>query len=422
MSFRVPRGTQDLLPGEVEIWQFVEEKARDWCRRYHIAEVRTPIFEQTDLFQRGVGETTDIVSKEMYTFTDRGGRSLTLRPEGTAPVVRAFVEHKAYGWPQPVKWFYIGPMFRYERPQAGRMRQFHQFGVEMFGVTDPGADAELIALGADFYDSLGLTGVQIELNSVGCPDCRPAYLEQLVAYFTPQQEALCKDCQSRLTRNPLRILDCKNKGCQELIAEAPQTVDHLCETCDAHFDAVKKQLDRLGVTYTLNWRLVRGLDYYTQTAFEYVLDGRGGQAGSIGGGGRYNGLVAEMGGGDVPGVGFATGLERTVLALKEQEVLLPIDRQLDCFLVTLGGQAKREAVSLLRSLRQAGLSADRDLLDRKMKGQMKAADRSQARFVAILGEEELAQKRIVVKEMASGHQEEVDLEHFISYIRQGLKR
>ncbi len=417
MTFRVPRGTQDFLPGEVEIWQFIEEKARELCRRYNIAEIRTPIFEQTDLFQRGVGEATDIVMKEMYTFTDRGGRSLTLRPEGTAPVVRAFVEHKVYGGPQPTKWFYIGPMFRYERPQAGRMRQFHQFGAEVFGTTDPGADAELIALGTDFYDSLGIKGVRVELNSVGCPTCRPTYLEKLVAYFKPRQDELCSDCQSRITRNPLRILDCKNERCQALIADAPQTLDHLCDTCDTHFQEVKEQLKLLEVDYVLNWRLVRGLDYYTQTAFEYVLEGIGGQAGSIGGGGRYNGLVAEMGGSDVPGVGFAAGLERTVLAIKEQGGSLPLNKGLDCFIVTLGASAKQRAVPLLRELRKAGLSADRDLLDRKMKGQMKAADRAEARFVAILGEEELAQNKIIVKEMASGQQEAVDLEHLVSYLR-----
>lgn len=422
MNFRVPRGTTDLLPGEVEKWKYLEDKARDLCRRYHFLEVRTPIFEQTELFQRGVGETTDIVEKEMYTFTDRAGRSLTLRPEGTAPVVRAFVEHKVYAQPQPTKWFYIGPMFRYERPQTGRMRQFNQFGVEVFGARDPGLDAEIIALGRDYFEEIGLSGVTAEINSVGCPNCRPVHREQLVAYLTPLRDKLCKDCQSRLDRNPLRVLDCKNETCREITEKAPEITEFLCDDCGPHFKTVQETLDLLQVEYRVNPRLVRGLDYYTQTSFEYVLEGRGAQAGTLGGGGRYNGLVEEIGGGDVPGIGFALGLDRIMVALKESGVQLPVSRRLDCYVVCLGEAAKRRSITLLAELRRAGCSADRDVLDRKMKGQMKAADRERARYVIILGEEELGRGAAVVKEMSTGRQEEVRFDRLVDYIRAGSKR
>ncbi|MDA8353034.1 MAG: histidine--tRNA ligase, partial [Firmicutes bacterium] len=330
MKFRIPRGTQDLLPGEVEKWQYVEEKAKELCRRYHFSEVRTPVFEQTSLFQRGVGETTDIVEKEMYTFEDRGGRSLTLRPEGTASVVRSFVENKLYADTPPTKLYYIGPMFRYERPQAGRQRQFHQFGVEVFGTEEPDVDAEIIDLGYRFYRATGLADVKVELNSVGCPRCRPVHREALVEYLTPHKEELCKDCQSRLERNPMRILDCKNESCHRITEGAPKVIDFLCDHCGPHFDSVKEALELLEVPFHVNTRLVRGLDYYTQTAFEFVLEGKGG--GSLGGGGRYNGLVEEVGGPETPGIGFAVGLERVLMALEQQEVELPLQTGVDCFL------------------------------------------------------------------------------------------
>ncbi|SDC61414.1 histidyl-tRNA synthetase [Melghirimyces thermohalophilus] len=415
MKFRIPRGTQDLLPGEVEKWQYVEEKAKELCRRYHFSEVRTPVFEQTSLFQRGVGETTDIVEKEMYTFEDRGGRSLTLRPEGTASVVRSFVENKLYADTPPTKLYYIGPMFRYERPQAGRQRQFHQFGVEVFGTEEPDVDAEIIDLGYRFYRATGLADVKVELNSVGCPRCRPVHREALVEYLTPHKEELCKDCQSRLERNPMRILDCKNESCHRITEGAPKVIDFLCDHCGPHFDSVKEALELLEVPFHVNTRLVRGLDYYTQTAFEFVLEGKGG--GSLGGGGRYNGLVEEVGGPETPGIGFAVGLERVLMALEQQEVELPLQTGVDCFLVTLGAEAKKHGVTLLKQLREAGLSAERDYLDRKMKGQMKAADRARAAYVAILGENELAENRVKVKNLATGDQETIQLDKLVDYIR-----
>jgi len=415
VKFRIPRGTQDLLPGEVEKWQYVEEKAKELCRRYHFSEVRTPVFEQTSLFQRGVGETTDIVEKEMYTFEDRGGRSLTLRPEGTASVVRSFVENKLYADTPPTKLYYIGPMFRYERPQAGRQRQFHQFGVEVFGTEEPDVDAEIIDLGYRFYRATGLADVKVELNSVGCPRCRPVHREALVEYLTPHKEELCKDCQSRLERNPMRILDCKNESCHRITEGAPKVIDFLCDHCGPHFDSVKEALELLEVPFHVNTRLVRGLDYYTQTAFEFVLEGKGG--GSLGGGGRYNGLVEEVGGPETPGIGFAVGLERVLMALEQQEVELPLQTGVDCFLVTLGAKAKKHGVTLLKQLREAGLSAERDYLDRKMKGQMKAADRARAAYVAILGENELAENRVKVKNLATGDQETIQLDKLVDYIR-----
>ncbi|MCS1350249.1 histidine--tRNA ligase [Mechercharimyces sp. CAU 1602] len=420
MQFKVPRGTQDILPGEVEMWQWIEDNIRKICRQYHYAEIRTPMFESTELFKRGVGETTDIVEKEMYTFEDRGGRSLTLRPEGTAPVVRSFVEHKTYGEPQPTKLYYVGPMYRYERPQAGRQRQFHQFGVELFGTYEPESDAEVITLGMDWFAAVGLEGVTVEINSVGCTTCRPVHRANLVDYFTPYQEQLCGDCQSRLTRNPLRILDCKKESCQAIIKDAPSIVEAWCEECTTHFSQVKKELELVNVPYRHNDRLVRGLDYYTRTAFEYMLENRqgGGQASTIGGGGRYNGMVKEMGGPEMSGIGFGIGMERVLLALKTSEKEFPQMTTLDAYVVALGEQAQEETTRILHELRKAGLAVERDLLNRKLKGQMKAADRAGARYVVIIGDEEIKNQRVRIKELASGEQSEVGLEELTHILKE----
>jgi histidyl-tRNA synthetase len=418
VKFQVPRGTYDILPGESEKWQWIEAKARELCRLYGYQEIRTPIFEHTELFQRGVGETTDIVEKEMYTFVDRKERSLTLRPEGTAGVVRAFVEHKVYGQPQPTKWYYMGPMFRYERPQAGRSRQFHQFGVEVFGGTDPALDAEVIALAMHYYTELGLKNVRAEINSVGDAESRPVYRQKLIEYFEPYKDELAPEARERLYKNPLRILDSKDPRTKEIAAGAPSILDHLSEEARRHFEAVKAYLDKLGVPYVVNDRLVRGLDYYTNTAFEFMVESAGAQAGSIGGGGRYNGLVQEIGGPEMPGVGFGIGLERVLLALEEQQVEMPVSSGLDCYLITLGEEAKTVGVKILQDLRMAGLSADRDYLDRKMKAQLKAADKAGARFVAILGDEELARGEINVKKLATGEQVTLPLTGLVSYLKQ----
>lgn len=414
MSFKKSPGTQDILPGSVEKWQFVEQKAREICSRYNFREIRTPIFESTELFQRGVGETTDIVEKEMYTFIDRGERSLTLRPEGTAGVVRSFVENKLFGEPDLTKLYYMGPMFRYERPQAGRYRQFHQFGVEAIGAADPALDAEVIALGYTFYTEVGLRGVGVEINSVGTPAVRAAFREKLLAYLEPKREILCKDCQSRIDRNPLRVLDCKVD--QKHFTDAPSILDSLDEECQNHFDKVKQLLTDMEIPYEINHRLVRGLDYYTHTAFEFKAEGIG-AIDTVGGGGRYNGLVADVGGPDHPGVGFGLGLERTVLLLEHQETSIPNLNELDVYLIALGDEADRQVTKLVYQLRKAGVKAERDYQGRKMKAQMKSADRLQARYTAILGDDELANGEITLKEMATGQQRQVsfsELSHVIT--------
>lgn len=413
MSFKKAPGTQDILPGMVEKWQFVESKAREICRRYNFREVRTPIFEFTELFQRGVGETTDIVEKEMYTFTDRGDRSLTLRPEGTAGVVRSYVENKLYGEPDVSKLYYIGPMFRYERAQAGRYRQFHQFGIEAIGATDPAIDAEVIALGYTFYTEVGLKGVRVEINSVGTPSVRAAFREKLLAFLEPKREILCKDCQSRMDRNPLRVLDCKTD--QHHFTDAPSILDSLDEECQVHFDKVKQHLTDMEIPFEINHRLVRGLDYYTHTAFEYKAEGIG-AIDTVGGGGRYNGLVSEVGGPDQPGVGLGLGLERTVLLLEHQQTETPNLNEIDVYLIAMGEEADREVTKLVYQLRKEGIRAERDYQGRKMKAQMKSADRLQARFTAILGEDELASGEITLKEMASGEQQRIPLTSLSSLV------
>jgi histidyl-tRNA synthetase len=404
MTINRPRGTNDILPGDVEKWQFIEKVARDVCRRFNVSEIRTPIFEHTDLFKRGVGETTDIVEKEMYTFEDRGERSLTLRPEGTASAMRAFVESKLYAQPQPTKLFYIGPMFRYERPQSGRYRQFHQFGVEVVGVNEPSVDAEIIALGMTFFRELGLQDISLEINSVGSPASRTTYRDVLREHLAPVKEQLCKDCASRYDRNPMRILDCKNETCKTLTVDAPEMINHLTEEDATHFQAVCGYLDSFGIPYVVNPRMVRGLDYYTQTAFEFIESGS-----TLSGGGRYNGLVQEVGGPEMPGIGFAVGIERVLIALQNQKVELPIDKGIDVFLVALGDAAQKKTVELLQELRVAGLVADKDYLGKSMKAQMKAADRQNARHVVILGDDELAQGVANVKDMATGEQTSVAL-------------
>jgi histidyl-tRNA synthetase len=417
MSMQKPRGTQDILPGVSEKWQFIEDKARDLCRRFNYKEIRTPIFEHTELYIRGVGETTDIVEKEMYTFLDKGERSLSLRPEGTAGVVRAYVENKLYGETEISKLYYIGPMFRYERPMAGRYRQLHQFGIEAFGAVDPSIDAEVIALGYSFYKEVGLNQVGVEINSVGNPACRDVYKSKLVEFFTPLKDQLCKDCQSRLERNPMRILDCKIDV--KLVADAPTILEYLDDECRIHFEKLQGYLTEMNIPYTVNPRLVRGLDYYTHTAFEYKAEGIG-AIDTIGGGGRYNGLVGSIGGNDQPGVGLGLGLERTLLILQAQGVEVPAAQPLDVYLVALGEEAEKTAVRLLYQLRQNGLLAEKDYAGRKMKAQLKSADRLNARYVAILGEDELAKGVISVKNMKDGSQVLINLIQFVTRMKEEL--
>ncbi len=411
-----PRGTNDILPGEVEKWQYVEKLTREVCRKYGYGELRTPIFEHTELFSRGVGEATDIVEKEMYTFTDRGERSLTLRPENTAATVRAYLENKLQALPQPVKLYYMGPMFRYDRPQAGRFRQFHQFGVEAFGSHNPSMDAEVIAMAMDIYQRIGLRDLELHINSVGCPQCRPGLRQRLQEHFRPQLEKLCPNCQGRFERNPLRILDCKNETCQDIGRQAPTTLDVLCDECNTHFNLVKNYLDAVGVRYIINNRLVRGLDYYTHTAFEIMAQDIGAQS-SIGGGGRYNGLMEACGGPATPGIGFALGLERILLTAERQGITFPVSRGPAAFVATVGTEVEKQAFSLLQSLRQQGIAAEKDYLARSLKAQMKYAGKLGARWVVILGEEELSRGVAVVRDMQAGEQQEVKLAELVNYIR-----
>lgn len=411
-----PRGTNDILPGQVDKWQYIESAIRQICREYGYAEIRTPIFEHTELFRRGVGETTDVVEKEMYTFWDKGETSITLRPEGTAATVRAFVENGLLGQSLPLKLYYLGPMFRYDRPQAGRYRQFHQFGVEVLGTRDPLVDAEVIAMAMDLYERLGLRHLDLQINSVGCPTCRQEHREALRSFLSPRVHELCDNCRQRLERNPMRILDCKGEKCQTVTVGAPATLHYLCKDCTEHFQMVRTALDDLGIHYWLNERLVRGLDYYTQTAFEITVAGIGAQS-SIGGGGRYDGLVEEIGGPSTPGVGYALGLERVLLALEQQGVQLPGHQELDVFLVTLGEEARRPAFVLLHRLRSMGLSVNMDYLGRSLKAQMKQAGKAGARLVIIVGGEELERRGVSVRDMGESKQKEIPLSELEDFLR-----
>ena len=418
MNFKVPKGTQDILPGQSEKWQKVEQTIRELCHVYRYKEIRTPMFESTELFQRGVGDTTDIVQKEMYTFTDKGNRSLTLRPEGTASAVRAYVEHKMFGNPdQPVKLYYTGPMFRYERQQAGRYRQFVQFGVEAIGSADPAIDAEVMALAMDVYTSLGLKDLKLVINSLGDKETRDAHRTALINHFTPVVGELCSDCQSRLEKNPLRILDCKVDAKHEAMATAPALTNYLTDFSSDYFSKVKGYLDVLGISYEVDPNLVRGLDYYNHTAFEIMITGDGfGSITTLCGGGRYNGLVEDIGGPESPGIGFAMSIERLLLALEAKGIELETEDTLDLYVVTMGDAAKLKAVELVSSFRAKGISAEIDYADRKMKAQMKAADRANAKFVIVLGETELEEQVVNVKTMETGDQAKVEFGHLVQYI------
>lgn len=422
MSMNAPRGTQDILPGTSEKWQYVEEQLADLCRRYHYKEIRTPIFEHTELFQRGVGDSTDIVQKEMYTFEDRGGRSITLRPEGTASVVRSFVQNKVYGLPnQPTKYFYMGPMFRYERPQQGRMRQFVQFGIEALGSDDPAIDAEVLSLALNSYKELGLKSLKLVVNSLGDKESREAHRAALVRHFDPHREELCADCQVRLDQNPLRVLDCKKDREHPAMETAPSILEYLNDYSKGYFEQVKQYLDVMDIDYVVDPNLVRGLDYYNHTAFEIMSEAEGfGAITTLSGGGRYTGLVQEVGGPETSGIGFAMSIERLLMALEAESVELPTDEGLDVFFVSLGDEANRAAVKLTDELRRAGIQVDKDYLGKKMKAQFKAADRLGSKYVLVLGDQELENGVINVKNMTSGEQQEVPLGEIIDHMKKEL--
>ncbi|MEI3596592.1 MULTISPECIES: histidine--tRNA ligase [unclassified Oceanobacillus] len=415
MSMNAPRGTVDILPKDVKAWQYVEEQIKEICKRYHYKEIRTPVFEHTEVFQRGVGDTTDIVQKEMYTFEDRGGRSLTLRPEGTAGVARAYVQNKLYGdVNQPVKLYYFAEMFRYERPQKGRMRQLNQFGIEALGSADPAIDAEVIDLAMTVYQSLGLTSLKLVINSLGDKESREKHRQALIDHFTPHKEELCADCQVRLEQNPLRVLDCKKDRDHPAMGTAPSILDFLNEESKTYFEEVKGYLDAMRIDYVIDPTLVRGLDYYNHTAFEIMSDAKGfGAITTLAGGGRYNGMIEEFGGPTTPAIGFGMGLERLLMALEAEGVEIPDTDKLDCYVVAVGKEAEQAAVRLVHDLRANGVQVDKDYQMRKMKGQLKAADRYEAKYVLILGEEEVSNNTVTVKEMATGEQQVLPMENIV---------
>lgn len=416
MLTNAPRGTKDILPDTVGDWNYVEGEIRELCRRFGYSEIRTPIFEHTELFQRGIGEGTDVVDKEMYTFTDRGERSITLRPENTASAVRAYLQNKLYAQSNLVKLFYIGSMFRYDRPQAGRMREFHQFGVEALGEANPAVDAEVILLAMNLLEGLGLKDLELSINSVGCPKCRSKYRTMLQDFFRDKLEDLCDDCRSRFERSPLRILDCKKDSDKPYMADAPKITDCLCEECAEHFAKLKELLTSAGISFTHDPRLVRGLDYYTKTAFEIKYPPLGAQS-AVAGGGRYDGLIEEMGGNPTPAVGFATGLERLLLALESQNLLPEKNRSVDAYVVALGEAAQAEGFKLLNSLRQQGLSAAMDFAGRSMKAQMKQANKLGAKYSVILGEDEIAEGVVMLRSMEDSSQAKVPMNQVAEKIK-----
>lgn len=416
MLTNAPRGTKDILPDTVGDWNYVEGEIRELCRRFGYSEIRTPIFEHTELFQRGIGEGTDVVDKEMYTFTDRGERSITLRPENTASAVRAYLQNKLYAQSNLVKLFYIGSMFRYDRPQAGRMREFHQFGVEALGEANPAVDAEVILLAMNLLEGLGLKDLELSINSVGCPKCRSKYRTMLQDFFRDKLEDLCEDCRSRFERSPLRILDCKKDSDKPYMADAPKITDCLCEECADHFAKLKDLLTSAGISFTHDPRLVRGLDYYTKTAFEIKYPPLGAQS-AVAGGGRYDGLIEEMGGNPTPAVGFATGLERLLLALESQNLLPEKNRSVDAYVVALGEAAQAEGFKLLNSLRQQGLSAAMDFAGRSMKAQMKQANKLGAKYSVILGEDEIAEGVVMLRSMEDSSQAKVPMNQVAEKIK-----
>ncbi len=406
------KGTLDLLPKESCKTQYIEAAVREIAENYGFLEMRTPVFEHTELFQRSVGETTDVVQKEMYTFEDKGGRSITLRPEGTAGAARAFLEHGLFNDALPQKIYYLTSCYRYEKPQAGRLREFHQFGVESFGAGTPAADAEIISLAHAVFRYLGVQNLTLEINSIGCPECRKKFQEALKAYFESYREQLCDTCKSRLERNPMRILDCKSPVCSEIAAGAPKILDYLCDDCRAHFDAVQKYLQAMDIAFTVNPTIVRGLDYYTRTVFEFVSSEIGAQ-GTVCGGGRYDGLLEELGGKPMPACGFGMGIERLLLLMEAQGVPFPEPKKCDVYLVSMGEEAGLKAAALAEQLREEGLSAQFDTVGRGLKAQMKYADKIGAAYTVVLGDAELESRRVNLKNMRDGTQTELDLDDFV---------
>jgi histidyl-tRNA synthetase len=415
MIVSIPKGTKDILPSEVHRWQWLEDAFRDCCARYGFSEIRTPIFEHTELFKRGVGDTTDIVQKEMYTF-ELAGRSLTLKPEGTSPVVRAFIENKLYAEQMPAKYYYNIPCFRYEKMQKGRQRQFHQFGIEIFGTENMLADAEVIALAMDYLSGLGIDDLSLRINSIGCPNCRAKYKDALQNFLRPELELLCDTCKDRFDRNPMRILDCKSPSCKEITKNAPRMMDYICEDCRSAFEELKENLTALSIPYKIDTDIVRGLDYYTKTAFEIVSDKIGAQS-TVCGGGRYDHLIEEIGGPPTPGVGFGMGIERLLLVLDAAGISISKPETCDVFIAVLGRAPMAQALKTAQSLRASGFKVLTDVMGRNLKAQLKYADRSEASYTMIIGEDELKKGVVTLRNMKESTQKEIKLEEIEAEIR-----
>lgn len=416
MKFQTPRGTRDILYPEVEYRNYIFEKSRELFKIYGFKEIVTPTFEQTEVFTKGIGEASDIVSKEMYTFKDRKGRSLTLKPEGTAPVVRSFIQNKMYGKPLPIKLFYCSQMFRYERPQAGRSREFSQVGVEILGTIDPLADVEVISLVINLCKELGITQTKLFINSMGCRNCRRDYLKDLVNFLKIRSKKLCKDCNFRIKKNPLRVFDCKNENCKQILADSPTLKDYICSECKEHFEKVLKGLKSLNISYQLNNRLVRGFDYYTKTVFEVTTPELGAQD-AICGGGRYDYLIEDYGGPPTFAVGVAIGVDRTANVMMNMSIKPFSEKNIEVFIITINDELKEKASILLDKLRGSKISSDMDYRNRSLKGQFRMADRLKVKYVLILGEKELADNKVSLKEMETGQQLHINYDNVINYMK-----
>ena len=409
---RAVKGTNDILPADIHKWQSVESRMLDTARLFGFSEIRVPVFEHTEVFKRSVGDTTDVVQKEMYTFDDKGGRSITLRPELTAGVIRSVLENGLVGGPLPLKVCYVGGCYRYEKPQAGRLREFHQFGVECIGAAAPNADAEVISLAKQVLDNIGIQKISLEINSIGCPECRKNYQQALKDYFKANLDNLCNTCKDRLERNPMRILDCKSPICKDICKNAPVVIDYLCEECENHFSSVKKHLDAAGIKYTINPHIVRGLDYYTRTVFEFVSGDIGAQS-TVCGGGRYDGLIAQMGGQPTASLGFAMGIERLMMVLEAQNAPMPEAPVCDLYIASMGENASLKATALCSQLRDFGYSVQTDICNKGLKAQMKFANKIGAIFTMVLGDNELANNTAKLKNMQSGEEIEINLDELV---------
>ncbi|OQB25341.1 MAG: Histidine--tRNA ligase [Firmicutes bacterium ADurb.Bin182] len=418
MQIRAPKGTRDVIPQESYKWQYVENIIREKCDKYCLNEIRTPIIEHTELFLRGVGDTTDIVQKEMYTFLDKGDRSITLKPEGTAGAVRMFLENNLFNEAQPTKMYYVNsPVFRYDKPQAGRFREHHQFGIEIFGAERASADAECIKLALDVITSVGVQDLSVNINSIGCPECRPAYNHSLKEYLKKNYGGLCETCKGRFETNPLRILDCKEDHCRQIVSSVPHILDYLCKECADHFKELKECLASAGIRYSVNPHIVRGLDYYTKTVFEIIFD-RIGSQGAVCGGGRYDCLIEQLGGPPVPGVGFGMGMERLLLVAENQGVKFPEPKRADIFIATFGNTARIAGFRLVNKLRDSGFKAEFDHVGRSMKAQFKYANKLNARYVASLGDDEMSAGVIKLKHMNTGEERTVPYDSIIEFIKE----